>query len=430
MNEFFLGFYLGVFSIILLFNFLWFFYNKEKAYLYYFLAHVSVVFLTLDTYNVLITSKILFAITTLFFSFLFTKEFLNLKKYYPNINKQFTFGTFIFTGFLFLLYISDNVFIIKYIPFSLIFLLFVILAIGVYKKGFYLAKYYILAWGLNFLFIVLTDLNRMFEVEIIHFKYLSQVGNILEAVILSFALFSKTRDLNREKNEKEKMLIHQARLASMGEMLANISHQWRQPLNRVASFIMNMQIHIMDNYQKEKYLLEKLDESQIQLEYMSSTIDDFTNFYKKDKQKEMFLISNSITNALNIIRPSLNSNNISLNIEIKEDYELNSYEKEFSQVILNLLQNAKDALVLNNIQKPRIDIIIEKQKVIIKDNGLGIKKEIQNSIFEPYFTTKEKHKGTGLGLYMSRMILEKNMNANIEAIDVNNGAEFHISFYN
>lgn len=428
MSDLFLGFYLGVFSIILLFNLLWYLYNKERGYLYYFFMHLSVVLLALDAYDVLNTSPVMLAISAILFSFLFAKEFLNLNRYYKNLNKIVTNIAFSIASIMFILYITDNSLIIKNIPYSFIFLGLVLLAVQVYKKGFHLAKYFIVAWGVNFVIILLSDIDRIFSIKIVHFDYLSQIGNILEAVILSFALFAKTRSLIKEKNEKEKMLIHQSRLASMGEMLANISHQWRQPLNRIASFIMNMQMHIMDNYEKEKYLLSKLEESQAQLEYMSHTIDDFTNFYTKDKQKEKFFVSSVIQNACNIISPSLKSNSIDLQIEVNNDFELNSYPKELSQVILNLLQNAKDAIFVNSIENSKIRILIENKKIVVKDNANGVSPEIIDNIFEPYFTTKEKHKGTGLGLYMSKMILERNMNAQIKAVNIDNGVEFQIEF--
>lgn len=428
MSDLFLGFYLGIFSIILLFNLLWYIYNKEKAYLYYFFLHLSLVTLALSTYNILNIPVVIPAILAVFFTFLFTKEFLNLDKYYKNITKKFLYIGIFFTAILIVLFITGNQNIIKNIPFSFLILAIVLLAFNVYKKGFGLAKYFLIAWGVNYIIVLLTDINRILEINILHFEYLSQVGNILEAVILSFALFAKTKILQNEKNEKEKMLIHQSRLASMGEMLANISHQWRQPLNRVASFIMNMQMHIMDNYKEEKYLLEKLEESQAQLEYMSNTIDDFTNFYKKDKQKEHFNISQVISNATTIILPTLKSNKIDLDININEDFELNSYPKELAQVLLNLLQNSKDAIFLNNIENPKIEVIVNKKELLVRDNAKGINEDILNKIFEPYFTTKEKYKCTGLGLYMSRMILEKNINASIQGTNINQGVEFRITF--
>lgn len=115
-------------------------------------------------------------------------------------------------------------------------------------------------------------------------------------------------------------------------------------------------------------------------------------------------------------------------IDIKDDFELNSYPKELAQVLLNLIQNAKDAITLNSIENPKIMLLVNDKTIIVKDNAKGIEENILNKIFDPYFTTKEKHKGTGLGLYMSKMILEKNINATIKATNLDEGVEFKITF--
>ena len=430
MNDLYLGFYLGVFSIILLFNILAFVYYKEKAYIYYFFMHLFVVCLAVGIDLKLFENNVIifFVIGVVFFSFLFAKEFLNLASYYKNLSDIVTRIGFTFSLVIFTLYVLGTIELITMIPFSLMFLFLVLLALDVYKKGFKLAKYFVVAWGMNLVIVFILDLKRIWGIQLVDFQYLNHIGNILEAVILSFALFAKTKFLEKEKEEKVKMLIHQSRLASMGEMLANISHQWRQPLNRIASFVMNMQIHIMDTYPKEKFMLEKLEETQGQLEYMSHTIDDFTNFYKKDKTKEIFFVSSSVENASSIIASSLKAKNIDLQVEIKEDFELNSYPKELSQVVLNLLQNAKDALVINKIENPKIKLLIDKNKISVEDNAYGIPEEIKSKIFEPYFTTKDKQQGTGLGLYMTKMILERNMNASIDIENSENGAKFIVKF--
>ena len=254
------------------------------------------------------------------------------------------------------------------------------------------------------------------------------MGNIFEAILLSFALSYKMKMIIKQQNEKDKMLIQQSRLASMGEMLTNIAHQWRQPLNRVASFIMNMQIQLMTKNEDKEYILEKLNQSQKQLDYMSHTIDDFAHFFSPNKTKSQFDIHQQINSAVNIIHSSLKSKNIHVEIKAIENFTILGFGKEFSQVILNLLQNAKDAFEAQNIEHKNILIIINKNEIIIEDNAGGIQHTIIDNIFNPYFTTKDKNLGTGLGLYMSKMIIENSMKGTIDAKNTTNGAYFKINF--
>ena len=428
MDQLFLGFYFGVMTSILLYNFQWYMNTKEKSYLYYVLMHFCLVLMYLDTSDIFITSLPITGILALIFSLFFIKEFLNLNLYYKRLDRFVKKFAISFLLILTLLYLSDTLFILSKIPMFLIFVPFLFIAYKVYKKGFYIAKYFLIAWSLYIFCLFLAYINKSYDYIFFAKNVIPQTGILIETLILSFALSVKTKQLIEDKKEQEQMLIHQSRLASMGEMLANISHQWRQPLNRIASFIMNMQIYIMDNYKEEKFLNKKLEESQFQLEYMSSTIDDFTEFYKKDKQKETFFISEAVQNSYTIIESSLNTNNITLEITITNDFEINSYKKELSQVLLNILQNAKDALLINQIQNPKIAITINDHKIFIQDNAKGISPDILSNIFDPYFTTKEKHKGTGLGLYMSKIIIEKNMKAKISAENKNDGALFIMDF--
>jgi len=435
MTLFLYGFFTGGLSLVILYNLQWYINTKEKSYLYYTLMQISMVLISIRRFNTENNSVyfennlfIFFsAIAAIVFALMFTQEFLELKKYFKKI---YTFVNLliVFIIVMALYSLTFDALMIFDLPFSLLFLPFVFLGYLTYKKGLQGAKFYIFAWGIFVISLIISDITKINTQEFIPDIPYVLIGNFIQAIILSFALSLKTKLLMQEQKEQEQMLIHQSRLASMGEMLVNISHQWRQPLNRIASFIMNMQLHIMDNYEKEKYLLEKLEESQEQLEYMSSTIDDFSNFYKTKKEKEEFYVSESTENAYTIIKSSLVSNNIIIENEIKNDFTLTSYPKELSQVILNLMQNAKDAFIINHIHNPKIIITVDENKIIIQDNAGGIPTDIITKIFEPYFTTKDKHDGTGVGLYMSKMILEKNFNAQISVSNQNDGANFTIEF--
>ena len=234
--------------------------------------------------------------------------------------------------------------------------------------------------------------------------------------------------LIKEKNEKEKLLIHQSKLASMGEMINNIAHQWRQPLTHLGFINMNLQLAYEDEPLNKKYLKEKIEESNSQLDFMSKTIDNFRDFYKPNKQKELFYISDAVKKALEIMEPIFESYKIKFEFNLIKDKQINAYENEYSQVILNLLTNAKDVLISRQIQNPQITIIIDEKNDLsitsILDNAGGIENKYINQIFDPYFTTKQK--GSGIGLYMSKMIIESHFKGKIKVFNEKNGAIFII----
>jgi signal transduction histidine kinase len=164
---------------------------------------------------------------------------------------------------------------------------------------------------------------------------------------------------------------------------------------------------------------------------MSNTIDDFRNFYKPDKIKEDFYLVESCKKALSLISATLSENQIKLEFDVRQDSKIHGYPTEFSQVILNLLINATDILIEKKIQNPKIKIKIEKREdtsiIIVSDNAGGIKEKNFEMIFDPYFSTKESSKGTGLGLYISKLIIEKNMGGELSVRNDQEGAVFKIA---
>ncbi|WP_281951568.1 PAS domain S-box protein [Nitrosophilus kaiyonis] len=230
-----------------------------------------------------------------------------------------------------------------------------------------------------------------------------------------------------EKNrQKDRMMFQQARLASLGEMLGNIAHQWRQPLMELGILFYKIKKEAKDN----KNILDIYNIGTSILEKMSQTISDFQSFFRPDKEKEKFNIYETIKQSISIIEGSLKKSDIEVILSDGKSLEVYGYKNEFSQVILNLINNAKDALNQNRLFDKKIWINIKKEKdnVLIEviDNGGGIKDNLIDKIFEPYFTTKHSKQGTGLGLYMSKMIIEQSMSGILEVQNVQDGAKFTI----
>ena len=269
--------------------------------------------------------------------------------------------------------------------------------------------------------------------EVTHF--LGYLIDISRRKKLELELHSLNENLKQEiekrTNEilkKDKMLQEQAKLAAMGEMVGAIAHQWRQPLNSLNIHIQNLDDDYAEGLIDEEFIDNFIAKQTQTINFMSKTIDDFRNFFRIDKVKQKFSVKQSIEKTLSLVNAQLTSNNIQTTLE-GEDFNLEGIESEFQQVILNIITNAKDAIVQNHIEHGKIDIILKPQQIIIRDNAGGIPKEVINRIFEPYFTTKEQGMGTGVGLYMSKIIIEQNMGGHLHVNNTQEGAEFIIDFH-
>jgi len=238
-----------------------------------------------------------------------------------------------------------------------------------------------------------------------------------------------SEELERNR-EQEQLLVQKSRLIALGEMISNIAHQWRQPLSELSSIFMNIKFkHGMDKLDKDT-MDKKSKEAEIVLDYMSHTIDDFRNFFMPKKDREEFYLHDAIKSVMTIISSALDYNNIKVETEINKNLKLNTFINEYEQVLLNIISNAKDVLIQNKIENPIIKIYAEEQEgfviLYIEDNGGGIKVNPKSKIFEPYFTTKGDGDGTGIGLYMSKIIVDKNMKGKLRVRNTTDGAKFVI----
>jgi C4-dicarboxylate-specific signal transduction histidine kinase len=241
----------------------------------------------------------------------------------------------------------------------------------------------------------------------------------------------KLINLEVEKNrQKDKIMFQQNKMAAMGEMLNNIAHQWRQPLMEISSLFIPIQAKIDFDLDIDK---KELNQTIIKLneitKYMSNTIDDFKNFFATTKEKEEFKLSSQINASLNILSSSLKNNNIMLDIIVKKNPTVYGYKNEYTQVLINIINNAKDILIQRKIKNPKIIITIDEAEdeviICVEDNGGGVKVKPIENIFKPFFTY-EKMNGTGIGLFMSKLIIENNMNGRLWVENKKDGALFKI----
>ena len=249
---------------------------------------------------------------------------------------------------------------------------------------------------------------------------------------LNVTLEKRIEDEIKKNEQNQKVLFWQSRMASLGQMLANIAHQWRQPLSELTLALFNIKKAAQ---QKDIKKLEVYyDDSKVVINSMSRTIDDFTNFFNPNKPKERFLLKDSILDAISIMDKTLKKENVTIRT-LYTDYFVIGILNELSQVIVNLLKNSVDAFNKNIISSRKIIIKIDK-KIIeekdyaiiqITDNAGGISKEVEQRLFEPYFTTKHASSGTGLGLFMSKMIIEQSLNGEIDLMNEKNGSSFIIT---
>ena len=255
--------------------------------------------------------------------------------------------------------------------------------------------------------------------------------NIVEFVAIRYDITNEVL-LQKELEEKQKIIFLQSRMASLGQMLGNIAHQWRQPLTELNLSLFNLKKAFENENKKE---IENLySNSKNLILGMSSTIDDFTNFFAPKKQKEAFLINQSINEALKILNRVLEDENINIKFDILKDLEIFGLKNELTQVLLNLINNSKDAFVQKNITNKEITIKTytntKDDFVYLEyiDNARGLSKELFDKIYEPYFTTKHQSIGTGLGLFICKIVIENSFKGEIMHENIANGLKFTLKF--
>ena len=251
-------------------------------------------------------------------------------------------------------------------------------------------------------------------------------------IIVVLIIFKKKLKQEIEKNRQQQLaMLQQSRHAQMGEMISMIAHQWRQPLNSLSMIIQTVSLQHTIGKLNDKLMMELSQDSQEQIKQMSQTIDDFRNYFKPNKESKVFSINAAILNAIKLLKPVFDQHKILIKFDAKEEVFIKGFSNDLGQVLINILNNAKDVLIEKNRDKKKnIHIMLKKENenvvVTIEDNGGGIADDIIGQIFDPYFSTKDEKNGTGLGLYMSKIIIENYSNGRFSVENSDKGAIFKI----
>lgn len=266
-----------------------------------------------------------------------------------------------------------------------------------------------------------TEKKRHEELLETQQKQLEEINSSLE---------SRIETAVAELRNKDDILIQQSRLTAMGEMISNIAHQWRQPLNNIGLIVQSLQLAYKANDLGAEELDEDIAEIMTILQQISETIDDFRNFFSYEEIKRSFCINEIISHTLPFVEPSLKKKGIMITLEEEPGVTAEGYPNEYMQTLLNVIMNARDVVLEHHVSRPCISIRIfrdgGRSVVTVRDNGGGISDDILPKIYDPYFTTKQQGKGTGIGLYMAKMIIEKKMRGSLSARNVDDGTEFRI----
>lgn len=424
------GMTFGILIMTIFYTFIRYLYSKELIYLSYsFMQLFSLIYIVsyshlFYTHNFIQELSLLFAtLSAVVFAvgFYEGRFFPTISNYKELIINTFLLNIVILTSFYHYL-------LFEYLPYTVIYAILFVSVIFNLKRGFKASMIYVFGWS------ILCFILFVFDFKAYYFEQglmdIVLIAFAIEAVLFTVSVAYQYNSVKNEKKDYEKMLLQQSKLAKSGEMIANITHQFRQPLNNISYILINLKKRFENKKLDETYFDKKLTQANDQLQFMSKTIDDFKEFYKPSKEKEDFLVKESLENSITVLSANVQKSNIVLdfNFDANEDIKIYGSKNELSQVILALVSNSMEAL--KSIENPYIKLNVKTNNadviISVEDNAQGIKDKNLEKIFEPYFSTKKS--GTGIGLYLVKIIIEESFEGRVEVENKKEGACFTLFF--
>jgi len=390
-----------------------------------FLASISGKIVSTSLFEIVLLSYVLLSVL---FQFILRRD----KKHYLLVVYFFVLGSLVLFYSALFIHTEDEFRLITF--FLILFITYVLLGrkIGVVLGFFIFLSILVIYnnYALQLSSFAISTFSTFFIIfNIFLYFFLAKVEkDATEFVRLNAKLKEKVSHEVQQRLEQEKMLLQQCRMASMGEMIDSIAHQWRQPLMSINAILLTMDRAIELKSKPDVYLEEKMDEVISLTTHMSQTIEDFRSLFKIDKEKHMFDVTASLTYVLNLFASSTKDINIIFDMRKKMSHR--GYENELIQVMIILLSNAIEALNTRDIADKYLSIACQVKTdflhITMEDNAGGIKKENIIKIFDPYFTTKSNTGGSGLGLYIAKIIIEQNMKGKLHVSNIAKGSKFEI----
>ncbi len=443
-NIMLISYFIGI--SFLIYNMILYLFTKDKIFIHYCIYIFGVLIICLSgrsylPFGMMLDPQILKVLLIIALTItgiglaLFTGSFLGLQERLPKSAKILNIISIVF-GIMSLAYFLFDMMIVKLLFLaSFSFLSFYTLYVGfkIYKNGYIVGLHFLFSTGaggvLMSLYMFTFYTTNIMPLAIWSITLVNQ-GLIWDVIALSLALAYRIKLLQEEKNKNEQMLLLQSRQVAIGEFASNVAHQWRQPLTHLSALIATLKVELMFHREvKSQKLEEFINSSNKTVEYLSSTIDVFQGFFTSNEEQKSFSIANELQRTLDFVEDSFQSYQIKIQLNIIKDAMIEGDANTFSQAILNILSNAKDALNKTDQFEKLVILSLDAKKnfiiITIEDNGGGIQIKPIENIFEPYVTSKGLN-GVGIGLFIVKNIIEQKFSGNINVYNNKNGACFEI----